>query len=277
MKINLNPLKWLWFALVDQFHFAIIGASGGSNNENTNTQMQQLVNAITSGSTTGSSSVGIDPNVAKGLDVGYGDYATLTGQTPIQDIVNQGTADINQGRALLPSALDAYTRSLNAGDVGNDPYLAGAIDAAINPLQERLMRDILPGVVDQTVLNGAVGGSGAGIAKAQAITDFNRNASDVTASMVNDALQNGRQLEYNAATNLPSFIGGLGQGSASQLGLSGTGANILQQYLQTLQNDPRKTQNTNQQTQQNTTTNTSGTQQGTTDQSGWNLGFNLGG
>jgi hypothetical protein len=43
--------------------------------------------------------------------------------------------------------------------VDSNPYLRGAMDAAINPLQENLQRNILPGIGSTAQSSGAYGGS----------------------------------------------------------------------------------------------------------------------
>lgn len=61
----------------------------------------------------------------------------------------------------------------------SNPWLAGAVEAARRPLENQLMRSILPSIEDQSIAQGAYGGSGFGTAQGLAISDFTQQALDM--------------------------------------------------------------------------------------------------
>lgn len=71
---------------------------------------------------------------------------------------------------------------------GVSPVTQGAINSAINPLQQRLMEQILPGIESAAIEGGAFGGSRMGVIQGQALNDFTKNAQDIAASYAYDDL-----------------------------------------------------------------------------------------
>jgi len=105
----------------------------------------------------------------------------------------------------IPQTYDILTQE--------DPYLAAAVEGAINPIQQRLTDVILPGIQDQFVMNGGIGGTRQGVAQATAINDFTRNALDTSSKMYADAYQqklgNLTDLTGRLALGLPSIQAGV--------------------------------------------------------------------
>lgn len=79
-----------------------------------------------------------------------------------------------------------------------NPYLEGAVQAATRGQQNNLMRNILPQLQDQSILQGAYGGAGNGTMNALAIGDFSRYALDAANSVYNNNYMNERQLMQQA-------------------------------------------------------------------------------
>lgn len=80
----------------------------------------------------------------------------------------------------------------------SNPYLKSAVDASINPLRDNLMRSILPSLQDQSIRNGAYGGSGYGTAQGLATSDFERQALDLAGKMYAGNYATERQNQLNA-------------------------------------------------------------------------------
>jgi hypothetical protein len=64
-------------------------------------------------------------------------------------------------------------------DPASNPWLAGAVEAARRPLENQLMRQILPSIEDQSIAQGAFGGAGNGTARGLAVSDFTQQALDM--------------------------------------------------------------------------------------------------
>ena len=110
------------------------------------------------------------------------------------------------------------------GDVMNpesNPYLSGYANAAINPLKQSLMRDILPQIGMDAAANNAFSSSRKGVAQGNAISDFMNKAGDITSGIYSnaygqnlDAMQQAiaRSPELASASLMPSnTIGAVGE------------------------------------------------------------------
>lgn len=76
----------------------------------------------------------------------------------------------------------------------NSSAVQAAIAAAINPVQERLQQDILPQITSEAVRQGAFGGARADIEEGKALTDFNRQATDIAGKISFEDLAQRRAL-----------------------------------------------------------------------------------
>lgn len=105
----------------------------------------------------------------------------------------------------MPEAIGAGPTNQLAMDTINgrymmadsNPYLASAVAASINPIQQTLQRQILPGLEDKSVTGGAYGGSGFGTAQGLATSDFTRQALDIASKIYagNYATERGYQMQ----------------------------------------------------------------------------------
>lgn len=125
------------------------------------------------------------PNATQQSAVNYltGQAAgTATGGQELRDL-GQATA---RGDFLNPSS---------------NPYIMGAISAAVDPYREQLDQNILK-VGDVSSMNGAYGGDRSALLRASALTGFNKAATNVSASMLADNYGRERQLQQNAGNIL---------------------------------------------------------------------------
>lgn len=122
------------------------------------------------------------------------------GQQAVTDIANSQ----NQN---LGSTIDNIVNFGTQGvlDINNNQYVQNAINAAINPLQERLTQQILPGISSQAQIQGAFGGSRQAFLESQALDDFTENASDISARMALDAYGQGLDTFRSTSAMLPAL------------------------------------------------------------------------
>lgn len=106
----------------------------------------------------------------------------------------------------LPAVRDASQFGLNlVRDIPNHPVVQAATEAAITPVQQRLQRQVLPGIDSGAIEAGQVGSSRHGVAQGNAINDFSRAALDATAGIQNQALGRGMQLFSNTLAQQPNI------------------------------------------------------------------------
>lgn len=91
-------------------------------------------------------------------------------------------------------------------DPNNDPTFAAAASAAIDPVRQQLMEQVLPGIIDKSIQAGgagngpaAYGGADQGIKQGQAIDAFNKTALNTTATMANATRSDALKLMPQAA------------------------------------------------------------------------------
>lgn len=129
----------------------------------------------------------------------------------------------NGAQALNTLAQDTLSGKYMSPD--SNPYLAAAVEAAKRPLEQNLTRNILPSIQDQSILQGAYGGSGLGTAQSLAISDFTQQALDVANRMYADNYARERAYQQNAGQLLAQAMGL--QQAGTDAGL--TGATLLGQ------------------------------------------------
>lgn len=155
---------------------------------------------------------------------------------PVADPVANASADTTNaqnsvrnmvganGAGFTDSVLGANKFLLN--DVlfpGSNPALQGTIDAAINPVQDRLMRNILPSLRSGYTSSDNVGSTRQGIAEGIAVGDFSRNAMDATSTIANNAYNTGLDAMVKTLGLAPATFNAA---LAPQMALSGVGAQI---------------------------------------------------
>lgn len=139
----------------------------------------------------------------------------------------EGAAGNIQGQ--LGGVRDANQFGLNfARDIGSNPVVNRATEAAINPVQQRLERQILPGLDSSAAMAGQVGSSRHGVVQANALNDFSRAALDATANIQNQALGQGLNLFSNTLAQQPA-IAGLETAPANVLDAAGQRKRALEQ------------------------------------------------
>lgn len=139
---------------------------------------------------------------------------------PVQDPVANASADTTRSQGVIRSNVNA-TGTQYGQDVldankfllsdvlfpGSNPALQGTIDAAINPVQDRLMRNILPSLRSSYTSGDAVGSTRQGIAEGIALGDFSRNALDATSQISTNAYQSGLEAMGRALALAPATYG----------------------------------------------------------------------
>lgn len=141
-------------------------------------------------------------------------------QYPVEDPTANASGDTTRSQAAIRSGVNAtgaqYGQDvLNANkfllsDVlfpGSNPALQATIDAAINPVQDRLMRNILPSLRSSYTSGDAVGSTRQGIAEGIALGDFSRNALDATSQISTNAYQSGLDAMGRALALAPATYG----------------------------------------------------------------------
>lgn len=141
-------------------------------------------------------------------------------QTQALDLFKQAADAASARNAAVPAAPTFYsggdvygvgaTRQLADDTIGgkylmadSNPYLRGAVEAATRPLENNLLRNILPQLQDQSIAQGAYGGAGYGTAQALATSDFTQQALDIAQR----AYSQNYQFERTNQLNAPQLYG----------------------------------------------------------------------
>ena len=110
--------------------------------------------------------------------------------TGVSDIATQQIERVLSGDILGTAGDVSAFQPINAD-------LSGIISAALNPVQERLQEEILPGITSAAITQGAFGGTRADIEEGKAVREFGRTATDITSKIVLAELERteGQRLE----------------------------------------------------------------------------------
>lgn len=122
---------------------------------------------------------------------------------------------------------DMAQKTLAGGFMSPDsnPYLKGAVEAALRPIEQNLTRNILPSIQDQSIAQGAYGGSGYGTAQALAMSDWQQQSADIASKIYAQNYAQERAYQQQAASQIAAALG-LQEGGTNA-GLAG--ANLLGQ------------------------------------------------
>lgn len=165
---------------------------------------------------------GVQPYLLQGYEDLQSLYSTLPQYYPSATVAPQsdlttqaigGTGDVATSQQNL--ATDITSRIPQTYDIltQEDPYLAAAVEGAINPIQRRLQEVILPGIEQDSLMNYGIGGTRQGVAQGAAIHDFTQEALDTTSRMYADAYQQKlghlTDLTGKLSLGLPSIQAGL--------------------------------------------------------------------
>lgn len=126
-------------------------------------------------------------------------WQTAVGAAP----TNQLAMDTIQGKYLSPDS---------------NPFIKAAVEASTRPVEQRLMRYILPQIEDQSIAQGAFGGAGNGTARALAVSDFTQQATDIGSRMYDANYQRERQNQMAAPSLFAQAQGLQDQMDASVMG-----------------------------------------------------------
>lgn len=130
----------------------------------------------------------------QGLNELYGLSDTIgSGATPVRDYAN----DLISGRYLSHES---------------NPYIAGATEAALRPIQERYFNELMPALEDASIAGGAYGGASQQLLKDQLASSYAREAGDLSTGIYfrNYENERGRQQtapEYFAAADEMDLLG----------------------------------------------------------------------
>lgn len=164
----------------------------------------------------------------------YYPYSTITPQTGYTERGAQyATQGAERQANVGAGATQAAQNVFNSVDVGNDPYLAGAAEAAVRPIYRNLTDVILPSVQDQNIVSGTFGGGRQGVVEAQAIQDTQQQALDTTSLMYANALQNAYGNASRTAIGLPAITAGLGTPAETMFNTGG----LMEGYNQRVLDD----------------------------------------
>lgn len=144
---------------------------------------------------------------------------TLAGLTPAQlagqqSVLNaaQGPVAASTGSAL--SGLDFMT-SGSVLDPNRNPGLAGAVQAATQPITTAYQTSVLPSIRGEAQDSGMYGTTRHGVAEGLASDAYLRNVANATANVVNPAYQSGLEAMTRSLAFAPSVLqSGYGPGEA---------------------------------------------------------------
>jgi len=139
-----------------------------------------------------------------------------------------------QQEQLLQDTLGRLQVATNP-DVGNDPYLAGAVQGAIRPVMRQLNEVILPRIDSEAVAAGGYGGARQGIAQGIAARGAVDAIADRTFAAYSNALQRNLDRVLKSTFALPQLIAGT---QAPAQTLIGAG-NIMRSFEQALLDEAR--------------------------------------
>lgn len=108
---------------------------------------------------------------------------------------------------LSNQALGAFSTLTNAPNVQSNPVLQQYIQAALRPLEQSLMQNVLPSIRGEAVATGNYGGSRQGIAEGLALQEFTQQGADVSTRIMQDAYARGLQAALGALGQIPNVTG----------------------------------------------------------------------
>jgi len=144
----------------------------------------------------------------------------LKGAANNPNIASGGDSTWRNGQ--LAASLAAETMAGKYMDPAKNQWLAAAVEAARRPLENQLTRVLLPGIQDQSIAQGAYGGSGYGTAQGLAMSDFTQQALD----MANRTYSENYQAERDRQMQAPTIAA-----QAAALNQTGTAQNLMPAQL----------------------------------------------
>ena len=145
---------------------------------------------------------------ALGLNQATGGYGGdfIAGATPTQlqgiEALKSAVPTITNAVGAAPLAVDQLKNVLSGMylDPATNPWIKSVADTAVRRVQDPLMQNILPGITDQAIAQGAYGGARQDLSQERAVKDFDQAALDATSGIYaqNYATERGYQ---NAAAS----------------------------------------------------------------------------
>lgn len=125
------------------------------------------------------------------------DRAELGGLVMQENFLNNTMGQSSDiARAMLGNVENVANGSML--DPNSNPAFQGMVDATLQPLQENLFEQVLPQIRDQTIGQGAFGGSRHGLLEAQALQNYNQDASNLVAGLAYDNYASERAAQLQA-------------------------------------------------------------------------------
>ena len=118
-----------------------------------------------------------------------------------------GRSDVQQGNINT-----AFNNFASGGNVNNNPYLEQSIQATADSANRNFARNTMPGLTNNSIVNGGVGGSRQGIAQGLAASDLSRQLIDSEAGVRTDQRNFDLNQQLSALTNQSSILSGQGTG-----------------------------------------------------------------
>lgn len=138
-------------------------------------QAQSAYNQVPQGGFQGNLVAPVDPRQTEALELqeniarGLGGFGDTTNQ-----IANQQAQRVLSGDILAPISERFNPQSYDTSSV---------LAAALDPVQERLTEQIIPGIQSQAIQSGAYGGTRQDVVTGQALQDFSREANNIAAGL----------------------------------------------------------------------------------------------
>ena len=202
--------KFLQWALpIGLMRLGFDGGGGGSQPTNTTstTQVQNF------GPAEQANRDALQTEAKRIYEATKGDFATYPGAQIAAPSAATQSAEQNMGalsqsaqQSVVPNIFGAMNYNLNsARDVQNNPFLAGAMDAALRPMGEQFSQagGTLSGIRDASQTAGQYGSTRQGIAEGIAQRGLANSMGDVVAKMGSDAYGKGLDASVKAVASAP--------------------------------------------------------------------------
>lgn len=111
-----------------------------------------------------------------------------------------------QAPAVVGQSSDALSAMLNAYNVGNNPHVNSAIQAAINPVVRSFNESVVPVIRQNAIASGGYGDSRMGVAEGIASDRLQQNLLDTTAKMSLGAYNTGLQATGQGLSLAPTVM-----------------------------------------------------------------------
>jgi hypothetical protein len=108
-----------------------------------------------------------------------------------------------QGSPLLTAAQEQALQTIQGRGV--NPFLAGAVETATNPIFERFKEEVLPSLTSNLELSGRTGSGLEDAFRSRALRDFSRTLGEQTGSLAFQSAENEAARQFNALQIAPQL------------------------------------------------------------------------